>query len=104
MTRKKVGLIAIAVLLAIMVIYISMSLINLNQKEAYYGQVSHKNDSIALYSEKDKHSAYLKKDIEQMKEGDWIKVTMTDQKGVILNVEPIAENEVPKKVLTTIKG
>ncbi len=30
-----------------------------------------------------------------MKEGDWIKVTMTDQKGVILNVEPIAENDVP---------
>ncbi|UNA86575.1 hypothetical protein L6Q64_13745 [Staphylococcus pseudintermedius] len=73
-------------------------------KKVYYGQVSHKNDSIALYSEKDKHTAYLKKDIEQMKAGDWVKVTMTDQKGVILNVESIAENEVPNKVLTTIKG
>lgn len=104
MTRKKVTLIAIAVLLATMVIYISISLINLNQKEVYYGQVSHKNDSIALYSEKDKHTAYLKKDIEQMKAGDWVKVTMTDQKGVILNVEPIAENEVPKKVLTMIES
>lgn len=39
-----------------------------------------------------------------MKAGDWVKVTMTDQKGVILNVESIAENEVPNKVLTTIKG
>ncbi|ANS90871.1 hypothetical protein A6M57_12775 [Staphylococcus pseudintermedius] len=33
MTRKKVTLIAIAVLLASMVIYISISLINLNQKK-----------------------------------------------------------------------
>ncbi|MEJ7542191.1 hypothetical protein [Staphylococcus intermedius] len=104
MTRKKVTLIAIAVLLATMVIYISMSLINLNQKEAYYGQVSHKNDSIALYSENDKHIAYLKKDLEQMKAGDWVKVTMSDQKGVILNVEPIAVNEVPKKILAMIEN
>ncbi|MTV19229.1 hypothetical protein [Staphylococcus delphini] len=103
MTSKKVGLIAISVLLVTMVVYISMSLINLNQKEVYYGQVMHKNDSITLYSENDKHTAYLNKDTEQMKEGDWIKVTMTDQKGVILNVEPIAQSEVPNKVLTTIK-
>lgn len=66
--------------------------------------MTHKHDSIALYSENDKYTVYLDKDIEQMKEGDWIKVTMTDQKGVILNVEPIAENDVPNKVLTTIKG
>ncbi|MGO4062478.1 hypothetical protein [Staphylococcus pseudintermedius] len=104
MTRKKVTLIAIAVLLVTMVVYISISLINLNQKEDYYGQVTHKHDSITLYSENDKHTVYLDKDIAQMKEGDWIKVTMTDQKGVILNVEPIAENDVPNKVLTTIKG
>ncbi|ELH0986080.1 hypothetical protein Q9919_001039 [Staphylococcus pseudintermedius] len=104
MTRKKVTLIAIAVLLVTMVVYISISLINLNQKEDYYGHVTHKHDSIALYFENDKHTVYLDKDIEQMKEGDWIKVTMTDQKGVILNVEPIAENDVPNKVLTTIKG
>ncbi|HHU6750958.1 TPA: hypothetical protein ACUI23_001655 [Staphylococcus pseudintermedius] len=104
MTRKKVGLSVILILLVTIVVYISISLINLNRKEVYYGQVTHKNDSIALYSENDKHIAYLNKDTEQMKEGDWIKVTMTDQKGVILNIEPIAENEVPKEVLTTIKG
>lgn len=33
MTRKKVTLIAIAVLLVTMVVYISISLINLNQKK-----------------------------------------------------------------------
>ncbi len=33
MTSKKVGLIAVSVLLVTMVVYISMSLINLNQKE-----------------------------------------------------------------------
>ncbi|WP_250888488.1 hypothetical protein [Staphylococcus pseudintermedius] len=59
MTRKKVTLIAIAVLLVTMVVYISISLINLNQKEDYYGQVTHKHDSIALYSKNDKRIRYI---------------------------------------------
>ncbi|WP_238989589.1 hypothetical protein [Staphylococcus ursi] len=59
MTRKKVGLIAILVLLVTAVIYISISFMTLNEKEVYYGQVTHHGDSITLYSKNDKHTAYL---------------------------------------------
>ena len=45
----------------------------------------------------------LNKKRDKLQEGNWVKVTLTDQKGVIVDVKAIDKTQIPKSVLRKIE-
>ena len=94
---------AIVIVLALVIFYLMAAVKNLSREEVFYGEVSHPNQAIQLYSKDDEYKIDDKKLSKSFNKGDIIKVIFTDNKGVILEMKKVSHKEVPKDIQKKLK-
>ncbi|MGX0561927.1 uncharacterized protein YxeA [Staphylococcus schleiferi] len=103
MKNKKRIIGIFAFLLVGISIYLMTSFDMLNRTEVYYGKFVQNNQTTNLYSHDNQYQMKLNKKRDKLQEGNWVKVTLTDQKGVIVDVKAIDKTKIPKSVLRKIE-
>ncbi|CAD7360846.1 MULTISPECIES: hypothetical protein [Staphylococcus] len=103
MKNKKRIIGIFAFLLVGISIYLMTSFDMLNRTEVYYGKFVQNNQTTNLYSHDNQYQMKLNKKRDKLQEGNWVKVTLTDQKGVIVDVKAIDKTQIPKSVLRKIE-
>lgn len=103
MKNKRRIIVLFAFLLVGASIYLMTSFDMLTRREVYYGKFVQNNQPTSFYSHDDQYQMKLNKKRDKLQEGNWVKVILTDQKGVIVDVKAIDKTQIPKNVLQKIE-
>ncbi|UXV28572.1 DUF4889 domain-containing protein [Mammaliicoccus sciuri] len=102
---KKI-LIITGTILLIVITYLVCSVYYLNRDVEYYGVISDNNRVNKLVSEERGvvYNYHLPDDEEKLKKGDWIKITFTENRGMIVKQEVINKSDVPSNIINKYKS
>lgn len=99
---KKRYITVFGILVVSVVAYLIISMVHLNEKEIYYGKIQSEDGIVKKLVSEDGHIKHHYKlttmNIDKVDPDQFVKVTLTDAGGVILDESLISKSQIPKKL------